>query len=149
MASDDLIGTLEEEPVYIPEGEYTVRYVTFYTGYYRGMRSAPKIAIKFQIEGDEYDGTSLLAYYNVRAINKPRAERGEFRYGFKSKLYRQYCSLFEDEIEKTTIDWDLFRKYSLIAQVKSVKQDHDRQPIHHLARYSVIDSLTHRADLPF
>ena len=63
MASDDLIGTLEEEPVHIPEGEYTVRYVTFYTGYYRGMRSAPKIAIKFQVEGDEYDGTSLLAYY--------------------------------------------------------------------------------------
>ena len=144
-----LNNTLIELPTIIPDGEYCVQYLTYHTAYYRGIQKAPKVVVTFSVVDQKFKNTPLQRYYNVIRLDEPPGEKGDFSFGSKCDLYREYLNVFDSEANRKYIDWKLFEKYPVTAKVEKVTKDHEGRNIHRYAQYSIIKQLSKRDDLPF
>ena len=138
----------EEELPLIPEGEYTLGYDYYETGFYFG---GPKIKLAFTVlDEGEHHGTKLHKYYNVRGLIGKAKKYGRFKPpGWNGELIRDWIKLFGKPAKMSRLSLRVFRNVLIKAMVSTVKKDSKKHPLPSESYYSKIAELISIEDIDY
>jgi len=132
-------GVVDGDTVLVPEGEYELRYVDFETADYFGK---PKVIVHFSIiEPDDYAGSPINRFYNVKTLTGPPQRFGKYRAKPCGNLIREFKRIAGRANRLDRISFKRFRDLRIIAEVRTVQRDYLREPLHEDDYYSRISRL--------
>ena len=136
---DEGSGVVEGDTVLVPEGEYELRYIDFETADYFG---SPKVIVHFAIiEPDDYAGLPIDRYYYAKKLTGPPGRFGTYKARPCGNLIREFKRIAGRAKRLDRISFKRFRDLRIIAEVKTVRRDYLRQPLHEDDYYSRIFRL--------
>lgn len=122
----------------VPEGDYRVQVTGWRTRLMHGRQ--PKVCLNCTVlDSGSYLGAVIPRWFNVEALIGPPRSRGRFKVGIHSKLFREYCRLSGRKDRPDRISIGALVNVTLIARVRTVKEEADGTAIPEAAQYSVID----------
>ena len=138
---DEGSGVVDGDTVLVPDGEYELRYVDFETAEYFGKAS---VVVHFAIiEPDDYAGLPIDRFYNAKKLTGPPGRFGKYKAKPRGNLIREFKRIAGRANRLDRISFNRFRDLRIIAEVKTVRRDYQRQPLHEDDYYSRIFRLIH------
>ena len=132
-------GVVEGETVLVAEGEYELRYVDYETANYFGKA---RVFVHFAIiEPEDYAGLPIDRYYNVKRLTGPPQRFGKYVAKPRGNLIREFKRIAGRASRLDRISFYRFRELRIIAEVRTVRRDYQRQPLHEDDYYSRIARL--------
>lgn len=130
-----------DEDTYIPPGVYDMLLVR-----HRTLNSfGGRVALEFEIQGSEYRGCIVRAYYPVK-LKGPAKTRGKFYPPTKqTDLFRDYCALFGEPTRRDRL-LEAFRGTTVKGRVNTVRTDRNRKPLPDACQYSVVTDFAGLAE---
>jgi len=138
---------LDEEPaegggevtgacITVPNGEYELRYIDYETA--RFFQS-PKVILHCAIiEPDDFAGLPVDRFYNVTRLTGPPGRYGNYIAPARGDLFREYRMMISEPERRDRISFRSLKGKRLIAELESVKKDHQHNPISEELQYSRI-----------
>jgi len=127
----------------IPEGEYVVEFVGYYTTTMFAQRT-PKLCMQFGIVEGDFAGIPLEQFHTVDRLYGDAGPKGSFKpKGQTCKLMIEFCRCFHDQkIDRLDrIPMSRWESGRFIAKVRTVSENHQRTDIPNQLRYSVIAEI--------
>lgn len=137
----DRLPAADNEIIWVPDGDYSLRFTGWRTGLYFGKQ--PKVVLSFKItEFGEYFEWPLERFYNAkRLIGKP-GKNGNFQVGRCSDLVRDFARVCPAPIKRLDrIPMSLLHDIAIIGEVETVTKGHDQKEIPQSVQYSKIARL--------
>ena len=132
-------GIVEGDTVLVPEGEYEIRYVDYETGLYFGKA---RVIVHFAIIGPEdYAGSPIDRYYNVKKLTGPPIRFGGFVAKQRGNLNREFKRITGHAGRLDRISFKRFKNLRIIAEIQTVRRDYQRQTLDEDDHYSRISKL--------
>ena len=136
---DEGSGVVEGDTILVPEGEYELRYVDFETADYFGTA---KVFVHFAIiKPEDYAGLPIDRFYNVKRLASPPQRFGKYVAKPCGNLIREFKRIAGRADRLDRISFKRFKDLRIIAEVRTVRRDYQRQPLDEDDYYSRIFRL--------
>ena len=140
-------GVIEGGCIAVPNGEYELRYDFYETGFFF---SSYKVIVCFAISApDEYAGTPVCRYYNVKKLTGPCGRNGKFVALPRGALVREYRQLAKSPDRMDRISFSSLKGKCILARLKTVTRAYDRKNLSPDDQYSKIAELIRIIDDDF
>lgn len=126
---------------HVQDGVYTLTYVCHETGTF--FKSAQKVVIWFRVVdlGDNF-GKIIPRYYNVKRFKGKKGLNGGFVPGRSSDFIREYCTLFNNPINRLDrLPMTPFENVLIRGKTRTVTRSGNQKNLPKSLYYSVIDEL--------
>ena len=132
-------GVVDGDCVLVPEGEYELRYVDYETAHYFGKA---RVFVHFAIiEPEDYAGLPIDRYYNVKRLTGPPQRFGKYAARPRGNLIREFKRIADRPLRLDRISFSKFKDLRIIGDIRTVRRDYHREPLHEDDYYSRIASL--------
>ncbi len=132
----------------IPNGEYVVEFVRYYTAV-MFREKTPKVCLVFAIVDGKFAGIEIERYYSAgRLIGSPGKE-GDFKALSQTCVMRmEYCNCFPDQdiARLDRIPMTRWKTGRFLVRTRSTKLNHQRRAIPSQLRFSVIGKIIKRIE---
>lgn len=129
-----------DQPIRVPEGNYTAAYSSHTTWLFKGRH--PKVVITFIIQDlGEHFGKEIKAYYNVNKLSGKPRKNGHFSAGWKSNFMLDYTTLFGKPARKDRISMCRFKNCFVTVKAKTVAKNRDQREYPEDLQYSVVSQI--------
>ena len=133
--SFDLIGKELER---IPEGAYSVRYKSHATA---KMFNSGRLIVRFEVVSGKYSGVQIENFYPVNLIGEV-GKGGGFSVTRRSFFFRDFVRATNHLPERLDrMPLSRLRGRTILARVKTVTKDHERDLLPECCQYSRISKL--------
>lgn len=136
-------GRVDGGNIAIPDDRYVVTYE-----YYETLKSFgnPKVAVHCVIiEPEQYAGTPIARYYNVESLSGPPKRYGNYKASPRGDLFREFQALMGAPHRRDRISFSSLRGKRLLADVRRVQRDHNREQLAEWDEYSIIGKFVGQA----
>jgi hypothetical protein len=129
-----------DQPIWLPEGEYTAAYKWHTTWLFKGRY--PKVVITFVIQdyGEHFE-KEINAYYIVKSLKGKPRKRGSFSAGWKSNFMLDYTTLYGKPERKDRFNMSNFNNGFVKIEVRTVKKNRDQREYPESLQYSVVSRI--------